>query len=571
MELNLVTNLQSCLSILNDNRELGFLSFVHYSHIPTAGIALLLGLFVYLKNRKDLSSQLFFLVTFIFALWSSFDLILWSSPDSRKTMFFWSIINLLENLVSWMTLYFFYIFSAKQDVANKYKVIAILLFLPFLFLLPTTYNIKGFNETLCEAQQGQLISYFYFLEGVAFLTLLCYGIWKIYKTQGDVRRQVVLLFIGALLFLLSFSGANIAGSIASVINPDAPDNWKILQYGLFGMPVFLTFLTYLIVKYQAFNMKVVGTQALVVGLLSLIGSQMFFTRDFINYILVGITFILAGGFGIVLIRSVKAEVKRKEELEMLTRELSAANAELKRLDSAKSEFISIASHQLRTPLTAIRGFLELLLEGAYGQVEPKVKETLNKLTVANNRLMGLVENLLNISRIEAGRIQYQFTPVHLETIIDELEGMFAIAAKNRGIDFVVVRSQAPLPLLSLDASKIREVISNLIDNAIKYTEKGSVTVSYEHHSDCVAVVVADTGMGIDPKDLPHLFKKFERGSQAERVNVSSTGLGLYVGRKFAEAHGGTIHVESAGKGQGARFVLELPIHIVETVKQLSEA
>lgn len=566
MDFNIVTYSEYCQTIMRSILEGNTILF--YSHIPTALVSLLLGGFIYFKNRKDLSSKLFFLVTIVFGLWSTFDLILWSSPDSRKTVFFWSIINFLENMVSFLTVYFAYVFLEKKDIAFKYKLISVFLFLPFLILLPTSYNISGFNATLCEAQQGTLINYFYFLEAVFFLTLVTYAVWKIRKTNGKERAQVFFLTFGSLFFLLSFSGANIAGSLASVIDPNNPDNWKILQYGLFGMPVFLSFLTYLIVRFQAFNMKLIGAQALVLGLISLIGSQIFFVRQLVNYILVGVTFVLAGGFGIVLIRSVKKEVEQREKLEKLAEELSVANMELKRLDASKSEFISIASHQLRTPLTAIRGFLELLLEGAYGKLDPKIATTLNKVSVANNRLMSLVENLLNISRIEAGRIQYQFAPTHIETILDELQDMFALAAKEKGIHFKVVKPAKAMPLLSLDAAKIREVISNIIDNSLKYTEKGSVTVTLEEHPECVAVVVKDTGMGIDPADLSHIFKKFERGTGAEKVNVSSTGLGLYVGQKFAEAHGGVISVASPGKGQGATFTLELPIHVVEQVKRL---
>lgn len=567
MDFNIVTYSEYCQTIMRSILESNTILF--YSHIPTALISLLLGGFIYFKNRKDLSSKLFFLVTIVFGLWSTFDLVLWSSPDSRKTMFFWSIINFLENLVSFLTVYFAYVFLEKKDLDFRYKFFSLLIFLPFLIFLPTSYNISGFNATLCEAQQGPLINYFYFLEAVFFLLLVSYAVWKIRKTSGNERKQAFFLTFGSLFFLLSFSGANIAGSLAAVINPNNPDNWKILQYGLFGMPVFLALLTYLIVKYQAFNMKLIGAQTLVVGLISLIGSQIFFVRELVNYILVGITFVLAGSFGIVLIRSVKKEVEQREKVQKLAEELSIANAELKRLDASKSEFISIASHQLRTPLTAIRGFLELLLEGAYGKLDSKISATLNKVSVANNRLMSLVENLLNISRIEAGRIQYQFAPTHLEVIVDELSDMFLLAAKQKGIDFKVIKPAKALPLLSLDASKIREVISNIIDNSLKYTNEGSVTVNLEEHPECVAVVVKDTGMGIDPKDLSHIFKKFERGTGAEKVNVSSTGLGLYVGQKFAEAHGGIITVSSPGKGKGATFTLELPIHVVERVKQLS--
>lgn len=557
MGYNLVTNSEYCASMVQ--------SFLHenvilyYSHIPTAGIALLLGLIVFFKNRRDLASQLFFLMTVVFALWSLFDLILWSSPDSRKTMFFWSMINFLETMVSALTLYFVYVFTEKKDIPVKVKILFIALFLPFLFLLPTSFNISGFNATLCEAQQGKAINYFYFLEGVFFMTILVYSVRKYFSPKTVARHQFLLLATGALLFMLSFSGANIAGSIAAVMNPDDPDNWKILQYGLFGMPVFLASITYLIVKYHAFNMRVFAAQAIVLGLIALIGSQLFYVREWSHYVLVGITFTLAGGFGIVLIRSVKSEIQRKEELEVLTKELSAANAELKRLDTAKSEFISIASHQLRTPLTAVRGFLSLLIEGAYGKLEPKIAETLNKVTVANNRLMSLVENLLNISRIEAGRIQYQFAPTQIESIVDELADMFLLAATTKGIRFKVKKPKQPLPLLPLDAAKIRETLSNLIDNAIKYTEHGSVTIAYELLEGRVAVSITDTGMGMEEEQLSRLFKKFERGAEAVRVNVSSTGLGLYVGRKFAEAHGGTVVASSEGRGKGSCFVLELPI------------
>ncbi len=173
--------------------------------------------------------------------------------------------------------------------------------------------------------------------------------------------------------------------------------------------------------------------------------------------------------------------------------------------------------------------------------------------------MNLVENLLNISRIEAGRIQYQFAPTKLEDILTELHELFILAAHEKGLRFNISLPPVPLPILSLDGAKIREVVSNVIDNSIKYTETGDVLVAAEQKGTKVVVTVSDTGVGIDPDDLPRLFKKFERGKDAVQVNVSSTGLGLYVGKSFIEAHGGTIRAESAGKGKGAQFILELPV------------
>jgi signal transduction histidine kinase len=499
-------------------------------------------------------------MTFFFALWSLFDLILWSSPDSRKTMFFWSFINLLENIVTCLTVYFSYVFLEKKDVAFKYKLFFGLLFLPLLVLMPTTYNMTGFNAVLCEAQQGSLINYFYFLEGVSFFTLVVFLARKIRKTSGIERKQVLYFSFGVIFFVLSFSGANIIGSIASILSPDNPDNWKILQYGLFGMPVFIGFLAFLIVRYQAFNVQLAGAQALVMGLILLIGSQFFFIKTTINFFLTGITLVMAMGFGWMLIRSVKKEIERRDQLQEMSDRLARANDELRKLDNAKSEFISIASHQLRTPLTAIKGFISLILEGSYGKISPEIQDILNKVYASNDRIVQLVENLLNISRIESGRIQYQFEKASIETILKELSDMFFVMTQGRNLTLTFTLPKEKLPLIYMDAPKIREVISNLIDNALKYTEKGGIEVILEQRGPMARITVADTGMGVEPAMIEHLFSKFIRGSkEASRMNVAGTGLGLYVGRSFVEAHHGKIWIESEGLGKGSKFIVELPI------------
>lgn len=534
-----------------------------YSHLPAASIALLLAVFLVTRGGLKLPNIILSTSLAFFAYWVFANVLIWGTNRSDIIMFHWSLQILFEPLVYIGMLYLFWVYITKKNVSLKTAILVFLAYLPLIVITPTNYSLSGFNLTECVPDEAVYSYYTYILEILCILGIVILSITKYRSLQDkNKKKEILYLTVGTLFFLLAFQSGNVFGSYTG--------EWIKSQFGLFGMPVFACFLAFLIVRYQAFNLKLIGVQMLVSALIVLVGSQLFFIQSFTNFILTSITLALVFGAGWFLIREVKKEVKRKEELEILSQELAVANTELKRLDASKSEFISIASHQLRTPLTAIRGFLDLLLEGAYGKLEPRIAETLNKVVIANNRLMGLVENLLNITRIEAGRIQYQFAPTHIEDIVDELDDMFFLAAKDKGISLKIERPSKPLHLLSLDANKIREVISNLIDNALKYTPAGgSVTVSFEEHPECVAVVVEDTGMGIDPKDLPHLFKKFERGSQAERVNVSSTGLGLFVSRKFSEAHGGTIEAYSAGKGKGAKFVLELPIHVAEKVKQLS--
>lgn len=539
-------------------------SLVYISHIPIFVVAFLLGFFVFWSNRQQIENRVFFVAMIFFGSWVFLDQVFWAANRADIIMFVWTVIVLIEPLVHMFMLYLAYLLLTGRDMPFKKKLIAVLIFLPQLFLVPTTFTLSSFDIVNCLPNESTFAYYSYAIETIFILWITFFAISSLRNVHVHrSRRERLAIMTGMIAFLVSFTGGNLYGSIS--------DNWTIGAIGLFGMTLLSGFFAYSIVKYQTFNVKLISTQALVTALVIMSGAQIFFAKTLGNRILTVVTFTLMLILGLFLIRAVRFEIKRKEELETLTKELSAANVELKRLDASKSEFISIASHQLRTPLTAIRGFLALLVEGAYGKLEPKIGDTIQKIMVANNRLMSLVENLLNISRIEAGRIQYQFAPTHVETIVDELDDMFALAAKEKGLKFKVERPDKPLPILSLDATKIREVISNMIDNSIKYTQDGSITVSYERHPECVAVIVSDTGMGIDSKDLPHLFKKFERGSQAERVNVSSTGLGLFVGRKFAEAHGGTITAHSAGKGKGSKFILELPIHVVEKVKQLSRA
>ncbi len=254
-----------------------------------------------------------------------------------------------------------------------------------------------------------------------------------------------------------------------------------------------------------------------------------------------------------------SEMQRKLELQVIADRLALANQELKRLDNAKSEFISIASHQLRTPLTAIKGYTSLILEGNYGKIDSQLQDVVNKVYAANTRLIDLVENLLSISRLESGRMQYTFQPTQVEDIVTDLGNMFVVSAKKRGLDFSIVLPEQPLPKVDLDPAKMREVMSNLIDNAIKYTESGSVTVSLWQEGDKLRYSVKDTGIGVTAEDKERLFSKCSRSEETERLYVGGTGLGLYVGKTFVEKHGGRIWVESAGRGRGSEFIFELPI------------
>jgi signal transduction histidine kinase len=544
---------------------------LYYSHIPTALIFLLLSIFVFFKSKCSFISKILLAIAVLFSAWSFLDLYLWTNSNSGLMQFFWPMTNLTGLLISALTIYFVYAFLEGKDIRLVYKIVFFILFAPFLILLPTSLSSRGFDLSNCESIQGNSIYYFYFLEILFSAWLLIYLLKKYIQSEKNKRKEIFYVGMGSILFLVSFSGANVISSaLTNYFGSDVSGTyWKILQYGLFGVPLFMALLAYLIVKYKAFNIKLIGTQALVAALLIGIGSQFFFIQNPTNIVLNGITLALVLGFGYMLVKSVKLEVKRKEELQALSSQLSDANAKLRQLDKAKSEFISIASHQLRTPLTSIKGFGSLLLEGTYGEVPEAQRGALEKIYISNERLIQLVEDLLNISRIEAGRMEFDFQEAQIEDLVQEAVMTLELSAKAKSLYLHWEKPATLMPKLKIDITKIKEVISNMIDNAIKYTQKGGITVKLEtntawdtehkDHKESVRMIVSDTGIGMDEEEVGMIFEKFQRGKQVAHYHTDGTGLGMYIGKKIVSEHKGKIWAESDGKGKGSRFILELPV------------
>lgn len=545
MPYNLITNIESCYITVPH--------LLYYSHIPAMVVALLFGFFVYFKNRRksidSFASRILLFVSIAFTLWSVLDMMLWLSVNSGQIMFYWSVVNFVENLVTAGTLYFSYVFLEKKDLPLVFKLIIGLLLSGFLVFLPTTYNITDFNVANCEAEQGSLIYYFYFLEILFFVSLLAYLIRKIILSKKDERNMVILFSIGAVCFLASFSGANILGSLT--------EHWEILQYGLFGMPFFMAFLAYLIVRYKVFNIKLVSAQFLVALVIILIGSEFFFINNPVNKVLTAITLALVVAFGWWLVRSVKQEIARREETAELAKSLAEANLRLQELDRQKTDFLSIASHQLRTPLSIAKGYIELIQDGAYGKVSSKIKNILGEMGNSNEHLVKLVDDFLDITRIEQGRTKFVFANGDLNKLAEDVAKEFNVRAKNKGLSLSLALGKE-LPQMHMDEEKIRHVIFNFVDNAIKYSEKGSIKITSAQENGGIKIVVSDHGRGFGEEDRANFFQKFYRGKNVQGTNVTGTGLGLYVCRKFIEAHSGRVWSESPGTGKGSSFCFWLP-------------
>ena len=539
---NILTNNAVCHQAIADTVPL---AMVYYAHIPTMIISLLVGFFVFLKDKKSLPNILLFALSLTYSFWLIGDLIAWvMNYNTILTMATWSLLGLLNVLFFILSLYFVYVYIDKKDISLGIKIIMGLILLPVIILAPTKMNLSGFTMSTCEAiEQQTFLDIVLYSEIFISAWIILLSIWRYIKADKENRRQILLLSAGMVLFLVSFF---IAGYYASYI-----DDFRYELYGLFGMTFFMGVLAYLIVKFKAFNIKLLSAQAIIAALLILIASQFVFIQNNTNRILTGITLMMAVVFGYFLIKSVKKEVAQREELEI-------ANEKLKKLDQAKSEFISIASHQLRTPLTVIKGYISMILDGNFGELTPGEKDALDKVYVSNERLINLVESLLNISRIESGRLQLNFENKQLEDLVasvcDELEHH----AEKKGLNFTFTAPKTKLPPVRMDEEKMRQVVMNLVDNSIKYTPKGSVTVTLKKTVDKLLFCVSDSGIGVRAEDMPNLFKKFSRGTGTSLIHTEGTGLGLYVVKQMIEVHGGRAWIESEGEMKGSKFYFEMP-------------
>ncbi len=595
MDFNLITNIESCHIVVP--------TLLYYSHIPTAIIALFIGFFVYLKDRNGLINKILFSISIVFSLWVMFSLITWLGYDSRIIMFVWSFFGIISALLFILFVYLFYVFIDKKDISFGKKIIFGALLLPVILLSATEFNLERFNNVDCEAiETSYYLSYYYFLGAVSFLWILILSIARYRKADATLKKQIIYLTLGVELFLLLFF---LSGFFASYLTEIGYSNsFELEQYGLFGMTFFMGMLALMIVKFKAFNIKLIGTQALVALSVFLIGALLFYVQSIGGKILILINLALSIGFGYMLVKSVKKEIEqrealevankeiteRKEELQKMADSLSITNEKLKiaydkleELDRAKADFIGLANHQLKHAPTTIKSFMSMLLDGDYGEVPESQIKVLKNVNDANDRQIRLADDLLQIIKMESNKVQLDFQKQRVEDVCQGVFDNLSATAKERNLKLSYEKPEQSLPEVLFDKSKVFEAIFNFVDNAVKYTKEGGITIKVKfapssnykpQNSDdvdkkpingsVVRVIVSDTGSGISKEHLGQLFAKFSR-KDTSNLNSGGTGLGLFLVKLMIEAHGGRTWAESDGEGKGSRFIMELPI---ETPKEI---
>jgi len=545
------------LLIFSDNS----IPLIYYSHITSIIIFLcLFGLtFLQLKNWPKTA---FRIMALSYSLWLFCDLVLWANDKIPHVMFFWTVINLVEPIIFIAAATFFYLFAEKRTInglkaAHKWLIFGLVL--PTLIMAPIGLSTVGFDMTSCDRNvyEGIAAYYNYFIEALCIIFIVAKTaiILGSKKYIGD-RLKLSLIAVGMFLLLSAFLMANFFGTFL--------DQYDISQYGHIAVPVFAIFLAYITIRYQTFEPRILLIDTLVTSVIVLILSLFFAREEGYQIFITTLTLLLAVPMGYVLVTSIRKEVRTRKQIQSLADNLEQtnvylgeANEKLKSLDKLKTEFLSLASHQLRSPLTAIKGYTSMLLEGSFGAVKPEQKEAIDRVFQSSTHLAKVVEDLLNVSKIEQGGLKYQMTQFDLEKAVKDLATDLSVTAQKKGLALNFETDSKPPYTINGDMEKLRQVILNIIDNAIKYTQEGSITVKLLHSgAGMIRIDVTDTGMGISPEEKEKLFQKFSRG-EGGKLNTSGSGLGLYLAKQITEAHGGHIAIDSPGLGKGSTFSIEL--------------
>lgn len=464
---------------------------------------------------------------------------------------------------------FFSLFSLSFPIKNKHiKIFETIFILSFLSLVSLIVFYPGFIfKNIIVGVKNTIVidfpSYIVYLLYFVFLILISYIFliksFFIHRNDLVLKKQIKYIIVGTLIPFLF-------GMFFNLILPLY--SYDYIWIGpIFGLIVVCVVL-YSIYKFNLFNTKIIFAEffTFIICLIMLIKA---ITTDNLSERTINIgVFVVITFFGVLLIQSIRKESTTSEKIKKLADDLVRSNIKLektnlhlKELDQKKSEFVSLASHQIRGPLTSIKGYISLLHDEDLGPITNQAKEALEVMQLSCTTLATVVNDYLDVSRIEQGKMHYDFTNVDMRQLVKEC--MTELAPSFTRANLVCINN---IPIeaneeefdVRADRTKLKQVIMNIIDNSIKYTPAGSVSVTMSKtNNEMVRVEIKDTGVGITAEVMPKLFIKFSRAPDASEANILGTGLGLFIAKAFVEAHEGHLWAESQGAGKGSTFIIEL--------------
>ncbi|HLD31717.1 MAG TPA: ATP-binding protein [Patescibacteria group bacterium] len=527
------------------------LSYVYFafSAFFNAVVSTFLGIFVLVRDSKSRVNRTLAWFCFAVAAWS-YAYIGWPiAKTAFGTLLSFQLLHIPACFVSIFYLHFVLVWLGRE---KRHQI-----FIWFGYILSIFFASLTFSPYFIADMVPKFALRYWAVPGFLyhFYLLMFFGIFfyssfllfrQYFRETGTKKMQIRIMLIG---MVLSFFGGSTNYFLWYDLN--------FPPYGNIFASTFVILSAYAIIRYKLLDIRLVATEGFILLMNLFLLFRFMISRDWQELLVNTIIFVASLIMSFLLTRSVKKEIRRREEISHLADSLEKANQRLQELDRQKTEFLSIASHQLRTPLSIMKGYIELIQDGAFGRVGRKVNKTLGEMDESNERLVKLVDEFLDITRIEQGRTKFSFVVSDLNKLITGVVAELKDRAASKGLSLVWKSGSRPRPW-KMDEEKVRHVIFNYIDNAIKYSDQGKIRIKVEENKRGMEVRVIDQGVGFGSVDQAGFFQKFFRGANVSGSNVTGTGLGLYVGRKFIEAHGGQVWAMSPGLGKGGEFGFWLP-------------
>ncbi len=511
-----------------------------------------LGILVLLHNRRGAANIIFIIHAVTGSIWAMATYFSVVAPPADALLWIRLVIFFA---VPHVFLFFLFVQNFPENLFVRKKIafwgtLACMGMLMGLSLTPMVFSEITIVGNQIIPVPGPLIALFATILLAFFLLTVVQVFRKFFEKDRALRKQWIAIgtgFLTAYFLLIFFVFVRVVFFDNPAFVPYSP---------LFIVPIFIG-AAFAILREHLFSVKVVAAEIMTFFLL-FAGFIDILSAQSISSVVIGVFVILFTIiFGMLLIQSVLREVKQREELEKLNRELDVANKQLEDLSRFKSQLLSLASHQIRSPLAAMKGFISLIQAGAYGEINEKVKETLGKVQYSADDLIGLINTLLDVRKVEEGKMEYAFATEDIVPLVKGIVDGIQPLAMAKKLELTADLPSAPV-MASIDHEKFKQVVQNLIDNAIKYTPSGFVKASLTVDSGKISISVSDSGLGIPADLVPHLFEEFIRDERVKK-EIRGTGLGLFIARKITEAHGGTLTAASPGEGKGSTFTAIIPV------------
>jgi len=511
---------------------------------------ILLGFAAYASNTKSATNRYFFVFTFVTACWGLVNYFSYQFADVDLVLWLLRFIMFFAVFQAYSLYALFRAFPADAFEFTKYErliLVPVVVLTGALTLTPTVFSsIVGTAQAgeVALVERGPGIILFGIVAVGLVVTAVYLLIRKTAVATGDLKKgyRVILLGVGATFALIiTFNFI-----IAAVFRQP-----QYVPLGALFMFPLVAAISYAILRHRVFTVKVAATALLVCAFAIASFLEVLLSPDLVAIIFRASVFVLILIAGLLLVKSVLREVEQRELIEKQEKELELANKEQENL-------LHFISHEVKGYLTESQAAFAAIVEGDFGATSEKLRQMAENALVGVRRVVATVSDILDASNFKKGTIVYRRARFDLRKAVTEVVGELMGAAEQKGLAIEIEVGEGEY-LFEGDEDKLRRhVIRNLIDNAIKYTPKGHIKVELACREK-IRLVVQDSGVGITPEDMKNLFTEGGHGKDSIKLNVHSTGYGLYIAKQVVDAHGGKIWAESDGAGKGARFIVELPL------------